>query len=91
MSDLMKLCNSINQCLVRPGSRRDELHIGEIVYILRVKSRLTQEDLAQKAKVCAQTVKRLEGGKGKVSDFTCRAIFKALGVHITLLTKLLDD
>ncbi len=91
MSDMKKLCNSINNCLVREDSRTNELHMGEIVYILRVKSQLTQEDLAQKANVCAQTVKRLEGGKGKVSDITCRAIFQALGVNITLLTKLLDE
>lgn len=91
MNDMVKLCNSINTCLVSEDSPTDKLHMGEIVYLLRVKSQLTQEELAQKAKVSAQTIKRLEGGKGKVSDITCRGIFEALGVNIILLTQLLEE
>lgn len=90
MKDMKKLCNSINNCFIRDDSHTGRLHMGEIVHILRVKSQLTQEELAQKANVSAQTIKRLEGGKRKVSDITCRSIFEALGVNIPLLTELLE-
>ncbi|WP_201715810.1 helix-turn-helix domain-containing protein [Rossellomorea arthrocnemi] len=91
MNDMKKLCNSINTCLTREKSTTQELHMGEIVYLLRVKSQLTQEELAVKANVCTQTIKRLEGGRERVSDITCRVIFEALGVNIIRLTKLLDE
>jgi DNA-binding XRE family transcriptional regulator len=91
MNDIKKLCNSINTCLSKKNSSTHELHMGEIVYLLRVKSQLTQEDLAQKANVSTQTIKRLERGKEKVSDITCRVILEALGVNVPRLTTLLDE
>ncbi|MCA1058833.1 helix-turn-helix domain-containing protein [Rossellomorea aquimaris] len=91
MNDMKRLCNSINTCLSKKDSSIDELQMGEIVNLLRVKSQLTQEELAQKANVCTQTIKRLERGKEKVSDVTCRVIIEALGVNIKRLTRLLDE
>ncbi|MBW3114639.1 MULTISPECIES: helix-turn-helix transcriptional regulator [Bacillaceae] len=91
MNDMKKLCNSINACLTKKDSTINELQMGEIVYLFRVKSQLTQEELASKANVCTQTIKRLEGCRERVSDVTCRGIFEALGVHITRLTNLLDE
>ncbi|WP_061809296.1 helix-turn-helix transcriptional regulator [Rossellomorea vietnamensis] len=91
MNDMKKLCNSINSCFTNENSSLDERNMGEIVSLLRVKSQLTQEELAQKANVSTQTIKRLEGGKEKVSDITCREIIEALGVNISRLTKLLDE
>ncbi|MCA0148308.1 helix-turn-helix domain-containing protein [Rossellomorea vietnamensis] len=91
MNDMKKFCNSINSCFTNENSSLDERNMGEIVSLLRVKSRLTQEELAQKANVSTQTIKRLEGGKEKVSDITCREIIEALGVNISRLTKLLDE
>lgn len=91
MNDMKKFCNSINSCFSKENSPFDERNMGEIVSLLRVKSQLTQEELAQKANVSTQTIKRLEGGKEKVSDVTCREIVEALGVNISRLTKLLDE
>ncbi|WGG47871.1 helix-turn-helix transcriptional regulator [Rossellomorea sp. DA94] len=91
MKDMKKFCNSINSCFTNENSSLDERNMGEIVSLLRVKSQLTQEELAQKANVSTQTIKRLEGGKEKVSDITCREIIEALGVNISRLTKLLDE
>ncbi|MCR8847471.1 helix-turn-helix domain-containing protein [Rossellomorea sp. SC111] len=91
MNDMKKFCNSINSCFTKKHSTFDKLNMGEIISLLRLKSQLTQEELAKKANVSTQTIKRLEGGKEKVSEITSRVILEALGVNISKLTKLLDD
>ncbi|MCA1062647.1 helix-turn-helix domain-containing protein (plasmid) [Cytobacillus spongiae] len=91
MNDMKKLCNSINSCLISSDSPIDEWQMGEIIQMFRVKSHLTQGELARRANVSSQTIKRIEGGNVRVSDITCRGIFEALGVNISLLTELLDE
>ncbi|KPL60140.1 helix-turn-helix transcriptional regulator [Rossellomorea vietnamensis] len=91
MNDMKKFCNSINTCFTKENSTFDKLNMGDIISLLRLKSQMTQEELAKKANVSTQTIKRLEGGKKNVSDITCRVILEALGVNISKLTKLLDD
>ncbi|MEI2663123.1 helix-turn-helix transcriptional regulator [Rossellomorea sp. LJF3] len=91
MNDMKKFCNSINSCFANGNSPMVKRNMGEIVSLLRIKSQLTQEELAKRANVSTQTIKRLEGGKEKVSDITCREIIEALGVNISRLTKILDE
>ncbi|WP_064092954.1 helix-turn-helix domain-containing protein [Rossellomorea aquimaris] len=89
MEDMTKFCTAFcNQ--FSHISYSGKMDIGKIIYIFRVKSLLTQEDLASRANLCTQTIKRIERGKGGVTDITCKKILDALGINIVALTKLLD-
>lgn len=56
--------------------------LGERIKKLRERAALTQEELAQKAKVGRATISRLENGKEYANTRTLRSIAKALGLNL---------
>ena len=67
--------------------KRFYLQIGRLVYELRLKNGLSQEQLAQKAKVSQPLIARLEkGDKNRIPTFeTIYKILKVLGYHLEIL------
>ncbi|WP_175989245.1 helix-turn-helix domain-containing protein [Bacillus sp. Marseille-Q1617] len=88
MNEIKQLCETFRKSLLMEETG---IHPGRIITLLRMKSRITQEKLASKAGVCTQTIKRLESGRGSVSEITCYKIFEALGVDVPVLTKALEN
>lgn len=68
------------------------MELGETIRSLRKKKEMTQEMLADEAKVCINTIRRIESGKQFPYKYTIEQIVKALGVTISeLLLLSLDD
>lgn len=89
MEDIKRFCITFGEQFKNELSQTKKVDIGKIIYIFRVKSRLTQDELASRANLCTQTIKRIETGKGGVSEITCKKILAALGINVRALTNLL--
>ncbi len=67
------------------------VYIGDRLKALRIEQALTQEELATKAGVAANTVARLERNETEPHMSTARKLAQALGIHPRELTKMGDD
>ena len=65
--------------------------IGDRLRALRIEQALTQEELAEKARVTRNTVARLERNENEPHMPTVRKLAAALEVHPRALTKGGDD
>jgi len=63
------------------------VYIGDKLKALRIEQALTQEELAAKAGVAANTVARLERNETEPHMSTARKLAQALGIHPRELTK----
>ncbi len=64
------------------------VYIGDKLKALRIEQALTQEELAAKAGVAANTVARLERNETEPHMSTARKLAQALGIHPRELTKM---
>ncbi len=64
------------------------VYIGDRLKALRIEQALTQEELATKAGVAANTVARLERNETEPHMSTARKLAQALGIHPRELTKM---
>ncbi len=64
------------------------VYIGDRLKALRIEQALTQEELAAKAGVAANTVARLERNETEPHMSTARKLAQALGIHPRELTKM---
>lgn len=62
---------------------RDNLGLGHAIRQFRLKARLTQTDLGNKARIRQRTVSDIERGKGAQTE-TLFAIFTALELEMTI-------
>ncbi len=67
------------------------VYIGDRLKALRIEQALTQEELATKAGVAANTVARLERNETEPHMSTARKLAQALGIHPRELMKMGDD
>ena len=67
------------------------VYIGDKLKALRIEQALTQEELATKAGVAANTVARLERNETEPHMSTARKLAQALGIHPRELMKMGDD
>ncbi|MBA3473911.1 MAG: helix-turn-helix transcriptional regulator [Rubrobacter sp.] len=63
------------------------VYVGDRLKALRIEQALTQEELASKAGVAANTVARLERNETEPHMSTARKLAQALDVHPRKLTK----
>ncbi len=64
------------------------VYIGDKLKALRIEQALTQEELAAKAGVAANTVARLERNETEPHMSTARKLAQALGIHPRELMKM---
>ena len=70
----------------------DATELGKRVARMRERRRMTQQELAEKAKISYQSLWRIERGtQGKPSIFTIAAIARVLGVSMDYLAGLYED
>ena len=54
---------------------------SDIAFSYRVRQGLTQQQLADKAEVDVNTIHRIEGDSGSITDITYKKVFKALDLN----------
>lgn len=64
---------------------------ADIVFSYRVRNGLTQQQLADKAKVGVKTIHRIEGGSGGITDTTYEKVLHALNVDWQEAVEFLAD
>lgn len=62
---------------------------GKIIFARRMELGLTQKEIAESANVSLKTFSRAEGGSGNIGTATYDSIFKALGLTIADVAKLM--
>jgi transcriptional regulator with XRE-family HTH domain len=67
------------------------VYVGDRLKALRIEQALTQEELASRAGIAANTVARLERNETEPHMSTVRKLAQALDVHPRELTKGSDD
>lgn len=62
------------------GQEFDDLGLGEFVRFMRMRMGITQTELAARAKLSRETIRKAENGIGQASTYTLHRIAIALGV-----------
>jgi XRE family aerobic/anaerobic benzoate catabolism transcriptional regulator len=70
-----------------PGAASTLRRLGDAIARHRIVSGTTQEDVAEKARVAVQSLRRIESGTGNPSYLTLSRIAAALGVPLEQLVR----
>lgn len=84
MRDLNKLGDELIERMpqLKPTSQGMSEVYADIIFYYRVRNRLTQKQLADKAEVYLETIRRIEGGSGGITDQTYEKVFKVLDIKL---------
>ena len=82
MKDFIELDEELISEMPELSPTTDTMSEGfaDIVFSYRVRKGLTQQQLADKARVGVKTIHRIEGGSGGITDTTYEKVLRALDV-----------
>lgn len=87
--DLLKLGDELQERHPELKPQGDALSevFAELVFATRIRTGLSQKQLAERAKVGVSTIHRIEGGGGGITDAIYQKVFKALGIDFSTLAE----
>ncbi|MED3918620.1 helix-turn-helix transcriptional regulator [Priestia aryabhattai] len=82
MTDVLKWMDNMAEEheVLKPTGNVISQSFSVLIFAFRLKSGLTQQELADKANVTVKTIHRAEGGSGGIVDKTYQKIFDALEI-----------
>lgn len=82
MKDFAELRNDLLTRMPGLAPSGDQFSEGfaDIVFSYRIRSGLTQQQLAEKSNVSIKSIQRIEGGSGGVSNITYKSVLRSLNI-----------